>query len=609
MCGIAGYFGTREISDKSLSDCLKKMKHRGPDASGIAKETLPEGKRLYLLHSRLSIIDLDPRSNQPFENEKGILVYNGELYNYLELKEELQNNSYPFKTSSDTEVLMALLQESGDYVLGGCEGMWAFAYFDKSTKNLILSRDRFGEKPLYMYGDNSGLYFASEIGFITAMLGKSLSVSYDQISRYLVNGYKSLYKTSTSFFKGLKELDKGSSLTVTASGAATSRRYWNVDVPIQEEMSWEEAIVGARETLFRSIEIRLRADVPMAFCLSGGIDSNALVGIAKKVFGYDVHGFTIVNEDVRYEERDMVNLAKEDYGIQHTEIPVDTAHFLEKLREQLRQHASPISTITYYAQWRLMEAVAQAGYKISVSGTGADELFSGYYDHHLAYLKEVKKYPNLYASSLDNWEIHVKGLVRNPFLSDPDLFVNNPNHRDHIYLGAKEFRSCLTQQWFEPFEEEKYHDDLLRNRMMNEMFHESVPVILHEDDLNAMSFSIENRSPFLDCGLYDFCASIPTRHLVSKGLAKSVLREACRDIVPNEILDNPRKVGFNAPLLSYLDTQDPRVMNELLEDSPIFEMVKKDKIKDMLSQKELPNSQSKFLFNFLNSKIFLEMYS
>ena len=148
----------------------------------------------------------------------------------------------------------------------------------------------------------------------------------------------------------------------------------------------------------------------------------------------------------------------------------------------------------------------------------------------------------------------------------------------------------------------------MRNRMANELRNESVPVILHEDDLNAMYFSVENRSPFLDTALFDWCQAVPTRHLVRRGLAKSVLRECVRGLVPDSILDNPRKVGFNAPVLDYLDVADPAVCAELLADSPIFEIVRKDRIRALLDNDNLPNSQSKFLFNFVNAKIFLEEF-
>jgi asparagine synthase (glutamine-hydrolysing) len=373
-------------------------------------------------------------------------------------------------------------------------------------------------------------------------------------------------------------------------------------------MTFEDATVGARSRLIHSMEIRLRADVPLAFCMSGGVDSSALISIAKRVFDYEVHGFTIMNTDSRYEESDMVELSVRELGIRHTPVPITTTDFLTGLRQLIRYHDAPIFTITYYAQWLLMRSIADAGYRISVSGTAADELFSGYYDHHLAYLQEIRQDNILHSSSLAAWEKHIHPIVRNPFLGNPNLFVRNPEFRDHIFLDAENFAKYLRESWSEPFAETCYTNNLLRNRMLNELFHESVPVILHEDDLNAMFYSIENRSPFLDRDLFEFCNTIPTRHLIRDGKAKAVLREAVRGIAPDAIIDNRRKVGFNAPILDFLDVSDPVVRNYLLDDSKIFDYVNREKIEALIAKTDLPNSESKFLFYFLNCKMFLEEF-
>jgi asparagine synthase (glutamine-hydrolysing) len=203
----------------------------------------------------------------------------------------------------------------------------------------------------------------------------------------------------------------------------------------------------------------------------------------------------------------------------------------------------------------------------------------------------------------------VAPIVRNPYLQDPDYFRRRPFSRDHIYLDAAEFSDILVDPFVEPFSETCYTEPLLRNRMANELLHESVPVILHEDDVNAMYFSIENRSPFLDTDLFDWCNRIPTRHLVQRGRAKSVLRDAVRGLAPDAILDNPRKVGFNAPLFDYLDIEDPAIRAELLADSPVWDIIQRAPIATMLDAPNLPNSRSKFLFNFVNAKLFLEEFA
>jgi asparagine synthase (glutamine-hydrolysing) len=605
MCGIAGYHGTGEIPRERIDRCLSLMRRRGPDATGTYRHRTRAGRNVVLLHSRLSIIDLDPRANQPFRHGDKVLACNGELYNYVELRGGLG----PLATASDTEVLIRVLDRDGAAALADCEGMWAFAFYDEGAEELTLSRDRFGEKPLYVLRDATGLYFGSEVKFVAALAGRWPEIELDHLFRYMVNGYKALYKTEAGFFRDLREVAPGTCLMLDPAGEERVRRYWTPPVDVTDDsLGYGDSVALVRDALIRSVELRLRADVPLAFCLSGGVDSNALIAIAKRRFGYDVHGFTIMNTDSRYEERDMVEHAVRHLDLRHTTIPVESDRFLERLRELVRQHDAPVYTITYYVQWRLMQAIADHGYRVSVSGTAADELFSGYYDHHNAYLQEAHGDPARYGEALRAWETHVRPHVRNPFLSDPELFVRDPAERRHIYLNADEFAAFLRTGWDEPFAERDYRDGLLRNRMLNELFHESVPPILHEDDLNAMYFSIENRSPFLDSHLFETTQRIPTRHLMRNGRAKALLRDAVADIAPPQVIDNPRKTGFNAPILDLLDLGDPDVRGYLLDGGAIYDHVRKDKIEALIRRNELPNSESKFLFYFLNAKIFLEEF-
>jgi len=609
MCGIAGYIGLSEIDLSFRDKCLDLMQRRGPDANGTFHHKSEKGRNVYLLHSRLSIIDLDERANQPFQIGSKLLAYNGELYNYVELKQELISLGHRFITESDTEVLLRVLIQFGWKGLDKCEGMWAYALYDKDDGSLMLGRDRFGEKPLYLYKDADGLYFGSEIKFISALRGKQPDINLNHLCRYMVNGYKSLYKVRETFFHGIEEVSPAYVLLIDHQGTEKTFKYWRPSFEQNEAMTYNDAVAETRERLIKSVRLRLRADVPLAFCMSGGVDSNSLISIAKNVFDYDVHGFTVVNTDARYEEQETVRHAVDKLQIRHTEIAVSTEDFLPKLRTLIHQHDAPVYTITYYAHWLLMESIAGHGYKISVSGTAADELFSGYYDHHNAYLYEVRKTDeSLYKKSLKAWLEHIQPIVRNPFLKNPDAFAENPDMREHIYLEAEEFSGYLTNGWTEPFKEERYCGGLLRNRMLNELFEEVIPVILHEDDLNAMYFSIENRSPFLDRNLFDLCINIPTRHLVRDGMAKAVLRDAMRGIVPDKILNERRKVGFNAPILSFLDVNKSDIREYLLDSGPVFDVIKRDKIENLIGKPDMPNSESKFLFYFLNSKMFLEEF-
>ncbi|HRB81326.1 MAG TPA: asparagine synthase (glutamine-hydrolyzing) [Nitrospira sp.] len=608
MCGIAGFIGTRHLSEETARACLALMRRRGPDASGVRRFRTSSGRHVLLLHSRLSIIDLDSRSNQPFNVDRCWMALNGELYNYLEIKQRLTEVGISFRTRSDTEVFLAAICRDGWGALDQAEGMWSLAVYDEDREQLTLSRDRFGEKPLYVVRSPEGLYFGSEAKFLFALMERVLPVNRQHVRRYLVNGYKSLYKSGERFFEGLEEVPPAALLRIDADGKETQSVYWEPAFRPNDSMTYGEAVAGVRARIIQSMELRLRGDVPAAFLMSGGVDSNVLIGIAKRVFDYDVHGFTILTEDERYDEREMLDRSVAELGVRHTGLKADPIDYIDNMKLLVRYHDAPVSTISHYVQWLLMREVHAKGYKICLSGVGADELVSGYYDHYLMHLAEIRDLPE-YSSTREAWEQYVRPLVRNPYLRDADLFVNAPQFRDHIFLNSDEFAGYLTHPFCEPFVEHHYADSLLRNRMMNEMFVEATRVILHETDLNAMYFSIENRSPYLDRHLFEFCYSIPTRYLSRNGYNKVVLRDAARGLAPDCVLNERRKVGFNAPIHAFLDVNDPAVMEWLLEDSPVFDLLKRKKITELLRQPRLANSASKFLFYFVNAKVFLEEFA
>ena len=559
-----------------------------------------------LVHRRLSIIDLDDRSNQPFSYKDTVLVFNGEIYNYLEIREQLKELGHEFKTSGDTEVLIHALHQWGQDALKKLEGMWAFAWYNEVSGTMLLSRDRFGEKPLYVWSKDNGLYFASEVKGLSRMANESPKVNKNHLLRNLVNGYKSLYKTNETFFLDVKELPSGTCLKIDSKGKSLSYNYWKPKLVENNNLSYSDAVDMTRVAVINATKLRMRSDVPIAFCMSGGVDSNTLISVASKILECEVHGFTIVNTDSRYEEQSLVNQSVKELGIKHESINLDKHNFLKNLRSLIKHHDAPIYTISYYLHWQLMQSIAAKGYKVTISGTAADELFTGYFDHHNLFLHEVSNNKQLYQKSLNAWNKYQKKIVRNPYLRDPNLYLKDPGFRDHNFMNNDLFASCMKETWKESFIENDYVESLLRNRMLNELFVETVPVMLHEDDLNAMYFSMENRSPFLDSTLFDLAYSIPSQFLIKDGMAKAVLRDAMQGIVPDLILQERRKVGFNAPIMDLLDLNDPDIRSFLLDDSEIYNLVKKSKVEKILKEENIPNSTSKFLFNFLNTKIFLE---
>ena len=605
MCGIAGYIGKFLPRFSHLKKTSTVLQHRGPDGEGFYTHC-HQKKSVALVHRRLAIIDPDSRSDQPFHYNGTVLIYNGEIYNYLEVRKELESLGHVFKTNGDTEVLSHALFQWGEDSLNKLEGMWAFAWYDEKKGRLILSRDRFGEKPLYLWHKNNGLYFASEVKALAALVGEWPNVNENHLLRGLVNGYKALYKKKETFFNEVIELPSGTYLKIDSESISSPCRYWKPQPVEDESLSYADVVAMTKDAIINAVKIRMRSDVPLAFCMSGGVDSNSLISVASKILGCDVHGFTIMNTDSRYEEKKLVDQSVKELGIRHTPIKLEQSNFLENLRSLVHAHDAPVYTISYYVHWKLMQSMAEKGYKVAISGTGADELFTGYYDHHNLYLHEIFQNKNLYKTALNAWQKYQFDIVRNPYLKDPELYIKDPGFRDHLFLQNDLFATYLKKDWMESYTENNYVSSLLRNRMLNELFEETVPVILHEDDLNSMSVSIENRSPFLDRRLFDLAYSIPSCYLIQDARAKAVLRDAMRGIVPDSILDERRKVGFNAPIKDLLDIYDPKTREYLLDDGPVYNLVNKDKIELLLQHEELPNSESKFLFNFINMKIFME---
>jgi len=605
MCGIAGYIGKTPLDEHRLSKTLDLMRNRGPDHSAHGSWRLGES-HVSLLHSRLSIIDLEERSNQPFSTGDCTLVFNGEIYNYIELRRRLEKKGVVFHTESDTEVLLKSYLAHDEACVNDFEGMWSFAIFDQRKGRLFLSRDRFAEKPLYYFEDSGGFYFGSEIKFIASLRGEALTVNRQHLLRYLVNGYKALYKTGDTFFEGLREVPYATNMVLDEGSAPEQIRYWTPAFA-PGDMTLSEAIEGFRHHLQESIRIRLRADVPLAFCLSGGVDSAAIVSIAAKIHNHDVATYSIIDCDQRYNEYDNIRATINDLRCRHTIIPICRSGFFPRLRRLIEYHDAPVSTISYYIHSLLSESISKNGYRVVFSGTGADELVTGYYDHFNMHLCEMRRHPE-FPRYLRNWEENTGRFVRNPFLKDPRLFFDRPGFRDHIYLDQHVFSGLLKTVFAEGFSEVQFCDELLRNRMLNEMFHESIPVILHEDDANSMLYSLENRSPYLDTRLFDFSYTIPSEFLIQEGYGKYILREAVRGVLNETVRTDRQKKGFNASVHSLVDFSETESREYLLDDSMIYDLVHRDRVEALLDENSLSNSYSKFLFSFINAKMFLELH-
>jgi len=607
VCGIAGYTGAAPPDEPAVQWCLRLMKRRGPDAAGVVRELTTSGESLLLLHSRLAILDRHDRANQPMRRGQHLLAMNGQLFNYREIRDCLTREGHAFSTESDTEVLLAQLSENGLEGLDACEGMWAFAWHRRGGP-LVLCRDRFGEKPLYLLRVDHGVYWGSEIKFIRALAREPVTPDTKQIQRYLARGYKFVCGRSRTFWSGVSELEPGTALVIHGRSDMEPLHYWRPAFETDENMTLDEAVDGVGLRLREAVRIRLRADAPIAFCMSSGVDSNSLIGLARSLHQSDMHGFTIASHDGRYDEADgAINLARQA-GIRHTMMRPSAGEFLDGMCTLARHHDAPVLTVSYYLHWLLMRTIASEGYRVVISGTGADELLTGYLDHHLLWLESQRGRPE-HALHVKAWEKNIAPLVRNADLLNPRLYRDQDRANPALESERRLAESYLHDPEDDPVPDCCYTSDGLRNRMLNELFLQVVPAILHEDDLNAMYYSMENRSPFLDRQLAEFCFKIPTQHLMKDAYTKYPLRAAMRGQVHSDALWNRRKVGFNGSTRELLDPKSPAVTATILDTPAVFDFVQRDKVEALLAKESHTDAENKLLFSIISAQAFLSAAS
>jgi asparagine synthase (glutamine-hydrolysing) len=603
MCGISGFIGKNKISKEVIYKSLNLMKNRGPDGQFYKNIKVDNSVNLYLLHSRLSIIDLKKRSDQPFRKKHITLIFNGEIYNYKEIKKDLEELGYKFYTESDTEVLANAYLHYGEKCVQYFEGMWAFAIWDDRIKKLFLSRDRFGEKPLFFYKNQKGFYFGSEIKFIKSLSLDNFRINKNKINSNLLHGYKSIFQNHTTYFKNILFLEPGHNFILDSHLNKKKYKYWNPIIKQNKKLSYGEICEGVNFYLKKSLKIRLRSDVPIAFCLSGGVDSSLLTSIAVKEFNIKASTYSIIDKDERYNEKRNILATVKDLKCKSNLVYLDYKNTIFNLKKLVKNHDCPIATISYLAHSLLSEKISKNNYKVAISGTGADELFTGYYHHHLLYLKTIKN-NKYFKKRFIEWKKFVLPLVRNPNLKDLSFKNKNSNYED-IDNIKKFMKKILNKD-----KEKKFNNtDILRNKMLNELFYEVIPVILHHDDLNSMYYSIENRSPFLDKNLFEFANSIPTNFLINNGYQKVVLRDSFKNTLNEQVRLDRHKKGFNASINTIINFKDPKINSYLFD--------KSSEINDFVDMKEVKkeiysnntNQFSKFIFSVLNTKIFMDAFN
>tara|TARA_X000000950_G_scaffold288880_1_gene408073 strand:+ start:7780 stop:9612 length:1833 start_codon:yes stop_codon:yes gene_type:complete len=609
MCGIAGYIGSPELYPKknNINKCKNLMLRRGPDNFNLKE--FKNKKNLFLfMHSRLSIIDPLKKSNQPMEDERGILTFNGEIYNYLELKKNLENIGCKFKTNSDTEVLLKMLNFYGSKALNLLDGMWAFAYYNKKTKETFLSRDRFGEKPLYILRLKNNFFFGSNINYLLSLSQIKPDIKFDKIENYLNFGFRSIDLNNSTFFENIYNLKANSFIKISEKNI-TKSNFWNFrKIKINKKITFQDSVELLKTTFSDSLKKRLRSDFPIACLLSGGIDSNSIVSFSKKKFDLDMNCYSIKSKDYDYNETNLIDETVKKLNLKHSYVFQDKNFSYDSISKIIEDGAYPVSSITFLLYYFLNQHINKNKIRVLMSGIGSDELFAGYYTHQMYYLYENKK-KKLFKKIHKDWFRYIKPLVRNKNLKDFNYYSQSIKKVSHV-LAANDiqFSNMLKKKGRFLFDEKKYFKNFFKNQLANDLFLHIVPPQLRDSDQISMYFGIENRSPFLSKDLFELAYSLNNNFLIQKGYGKFVLREAMRKTVSDKILDDRNKVGFNMNINSIFNTKSKQFKDQLFQNNRLNKIINEKKIIEVSNKEKVNNQESHMLFSILNVAKFLNIY-
>ncbi len=557
LCGICGFSGFKD--DYLLDRMLKALVHRGPDDEGRFSEG-----GLSIGHRRLSIIDLET-GHQPIHNEDETLwiVYNGEVYNYRELREELEGLGHHFYTRTDTEVLLHAYEEYGEKCVQRFNGMFALAILDRSRRSLFLARDHFGIKPLYYHfapgapgaPGVSSFLFASEIKALLEGPGIKPEPNDEIVYEYMMYGWHE-HRPET-FFKGIMKVPAAHYMVVDETGVRTER-YWDIngrDDPRGDATG--EFQRHAREfgdLLEDSVQRRLISDVPVGSCLSGGLDSSAIVCIMDRLLkksvpesaaiGDHLKTFSAVYPGEHLDETKYIESVLDVTDAEGNFIQPDHDEFFEELEKFVYYQEEPFVSTGPYAQWCVMRDVARK-VKVVIDGQGADELMAGYTPYFFVYFQQMKaehRYITLVKEMLAARDVTLPFFRK--YISDRFKPGRNVETRALIASGFYEM--------FQPDSRCRHTASSLRGRLYEDVFVHSLPALLRYEDKNSMAFSVESRVPFLDPRLVEYIFTLPPPSIIAGGWNKRVMREALTGILPEKVRRRRWKVGFTTPEMAWL---------------------------------------------------------
>jgi asparagine synthase (glutamine-hydrolysing) len=564
MCGVFGIINDKQLVDEAL---LRKLTdavmHRGPDGGGVfAFENVGLG------HRRLSVIDLSDSSAQPMRHAHKAMwiTYNGEIYNYLELRAELQDLGHIFITTGDTEVLLAAYVQWGRNCLSRFNGMWAFAIFDQENSTVFLARDRFGVKPLYLIQEKDFFAFGSEIRQLLP-LAKNRKANRQMVEDFLVCGLSD--HTDATFFEGITKLRQGTCISVdTHSLKVKSNTYYKLR-PNQAaaSLSPDDAAMAFGDIFKEAINLRLRSDVPVGTCLSGGLDSSSIAAFASatyiKTAGAKFRAITAVSEEKSNSEEEYARLVVEAHDLDWIRICPDTSHFSSSIEELMETQEEPFGGPSIFMQYFVMKAARENGVTVLLDGQGGDETLLGYDRYYSSWLRDRQK------SGLANF----LRAILNARNSNTNLTWSR---LVGYYFGARyaSLREAL-YRWRYPFLRSCKLPAALKDFAVNvqdardmqtlEIEKTNLPMLLRYEDKNSMRFGVETRLPFLDYRLVEFALGLSVNTKMNQGWTKWPLRSAFSKILPTAIVWRKNKQGFEAPDKTWLSNILPEMLKAVTE--------------------------------------------
>jgi asparagine synthase (glutamine-hydrolysing) len=568
MCGIAGKINfqkTGQVREDEIQKMLTCLAHRGPDGGGVWTED-----NIGLGHRRLSIIDLSPAGKQPMSDnqDRYLIVFNGEIYNYLELKRELAAGGVVFKTQTDTEVLLELYIKHGPRALNRLRGMFAFAVWDRQKKELFLARDRVGKKPLKFYQNSSVFIFASEAKAILENPEVKKTLDWQAVEDYLTFQYVPGQKTG---FINIQKLEPGYFLMVKPDGQVIKECYWKLKYQPKQnktEAEWEHDIF---KTLEDAVKLRMISDVPLGAHLSGGIDSGLITALMAKNSSSTIKTFSVGFKELDFSELEPARLTAKKYRTEHHEVMVEP-NLIEALPKMAWHYEEPYGDSSALATWRLMEATKKY-MTVALNGDGGDENFAGYLRYAAFSLHpwiKATPFKNLLMKSDSIAQSKLGGLTKR-YNADPKQFYLNLvsyfSQKDKDFLLERKtqmsqaFSESMNTAWQLPG-----IDKLLALDFNTYLPGDLLPKV----DIASMAFGVEARSPFLDHQLLELTATMPGNYKIKKLKTKWLLKKIAQSLLPEKVLSRP-KTGFALPIKHWLKKELKNYARENLLDKSFLD--------------------------------------